>query len=725
MKLNKIISLAVACFMLISCVSAFANTATATTESGEPVTTAYTILTGNPNIASYTDDGTGTYVAKAVLGGTYANTQGALYQYGDGSDRVALTLDSTTGKFSANKILRFTSTVKMTVAATHMTFNTPYLKNGGTNVFGTTVNGINYRPKAGDTIVIDAVVDLNTLTTYYYVGGQLVGSDTFTATSGATSLDFYKTNVYIGNNTVTTAGTELYKVSNIKKTEYPAGTTLASVQKIVTDVYVEKDTTPVSLMTHRYTVSAKAGSTGVYEMVSKHGTAFHGSVAVPMNDTEINSTNTGHVRASFTFTPVVNMYYTANKFNVVRYEDTTKIGGDQISVPTAVALPSIGTNSVKYDVILSKATGEAKYYVNGKLVGTNTYNASTATNASATITAKYLAFYTGNSSVPIGTKVAEISDCKFYNYPAESFSFADIEALVEGNTGVYTEVITPATRGNVTLSSDTTHTIFTSQAKSGASDAPNSRISLKEPIVFGTTTDKYVVFNSKIKFTKHTNDFAFNMTLFDAGSNRVAGNAFAVQQGDEYVAKVIVDVANKKAYFYMDNFLVSTNDITISQVNLLAFFMNNYDDEKAGLQAGEVVYGQSDLNAVHYTSEYTGTLSDVVAAEIGSDIENCSLRTAMYSEYGANDNKTEEFMAENYRLAVIANNFNVEDYKCIIAGYNLDEDGNEILAFTKKIHTSNYVYDAIPKDFDVLKVFLWDNSNNPVMKVYYPELCRR
>ena len=82
-------------------------------------------------------------------------------------------------------------------------------------------------------------------------------------------------------------------------------------------------------------------------------------------------------------------------------------------------------------------------------------------------------------------------------------------------------------------------------------------------------------------------------------------------------------------------------------------------------------------------------------------------------------------MAENYRLAVIANNFNVEDYKCIIAGYNLDEDGTEILAFTKKIHSSNYIYDAIPKDFDVLKVFLWDNSNNPVIKVYYPVLCRR
>ena len=428
--------------------------------------------------------------------------------------------------------------------------------------------------------------------------------------------------VYIGNNTVTTAGTELYRVRNIKRTVYPAGTTLAYVQEKMMDVYRETAVAPQVLYNaHRFAVTPKSGSDGVYELKIK-GTAAHNQFTVPMN-VEISSDNSGYSRATFTVTPKTNMYYAATKLNIIHTEDGTEVGtASTLTSGTTATIPSIGTNVAKFDVVVNKANGEVKYYINGNLFGTYTY----AGTAGKKLVARDFGLYFGIPAVlDAGTLIAEISNAKVYNYPAGS-SFAEVEAAIKGNTGVYTEIITPQTRGNVTLFNDTTHTIFTSQAKSGASDAPNSRISLKAPIVFGTTTDKYVVFNSKIKFTKHTNDFAFNMTLFDGGSNRVAGNAFAVQQGDEYVAKVIVDVANKKAYFYMDNFLVSTNDITISQVNLLAFFMNNYDVEKAGLQAGEVVYAQSDLNAVHYTSEYTGTLSDVVVAEIGSDIENCVLQ---------------------------------------------------------------------------------------------------
>ena len=175
----------------------------------------------------------------------------------------------------------------------------------------------------------------------------------------------------------------------------------------------------------------------------------------------------------------------------------------------------------------------------------------------------------------------------------------------------------------------------------------------------------------------------------------------------------------------MNNIFVSEKDLGTADVSYLATFMNNYDDEKDGMVAGEVEFSVTDSYANHYTSDFEGTLEDVIAAEIGSDIEVCSIRTAWYSEYSANDNKSEEIMANYYRLALIANNFNAEDYKCVVAGYKYDDEGNEVLAFTKKIVNSNYIYDAIPKDFDVLKVFLWDSVSNPIMKVYYPALCRR
>ena len=153
--------------------------------------------------------------------------------------------------------------------------------------------------------------------------------------------------------------------------------------------------------------------------------------------------------------------------------------------------------------------------------------------------------------------------------------------------------------------------------------------------------------------------------------------------------------------------------------------MNNYDDEKDGMATGEVEFAVTASFANHYTSDYNGNLDDVIASEIGSDIEVCSIRTAWYSEYSANDNKSEEIMTNYYRFALVANNFNTDDYKCVVAGYKYDDKGNEVLAFTKKIVNSNYIYDAIPKDFDVLKVFLWDNASNPLMRVYYPALCRR
>ena len=699
-------------------------------DSSAPVTATYVATSANTAASDFEAGADGSYVMKSVLSGNYTHAGNTVYRYGTGavSERVELNADSSTGKFTKDKIYRFTSKITVNRRPTTLNFGSFYYKNGSSLVYPGSVNGLSFIPDAGDTITVDSIVDLNTLTSYYYVDSVFVGSHNLytnlysTQTlADATSLKFGNALVYVGSADVTESDVELFTVTDVTKTEYPLGTTFEDVQAELADVYYEMEVTPASIMGWRYTVTAKTGSKGVYNVNSKHPSACNGSVVLPI-DAVIDSSNSGWVRGSLTLTPKVNMYYTANKLSVVRYEDDTKIGNDQFSVPTPVSIPSLGTTPVKVDTVVNRATGEARFYMNGKYVGSNTYNVS---DDSKTLTAKYFGVYIGTTVVPVDTVVAEISDAKIYNYPASDFSYADIEAEIAGATGIYTEVITPKQRGNVTTVGDMDGTHFVSKATAGISEAANTMNQLSEPAVFDTTTDKYLVLSNKIKFIKHTNDFSYANAIFPSSGNRITSDAFAVQQGDEYTAKAIIDIANKKVYFYMNNYFVSVKDLDTADVSYLATFMNNYDDEKDGMATGEVEFSVTDSYANHYTSDFEGTLDDVIAAEIGSDILNGSIRTAWYSEYIDTDNKTQEFMAENYRLAVIANNFNPEEYKCVVAGYKYDAEGNEALAFTKTIVKSNYIYDAIPKDFDVIKVFLWDSSSNPIMRVYYPTLCRR
>ena len=100
---------------------------------------------------------------------------------------------------------------------------------------------------------------------------------------------------------------------------------------------------------------------------------------------------------------------------------------------------------------------------------------------------------------------------------------------------------------------------------------------------------------------------------------------------------------------------------------------------------------------------------------------NKYIRLDEYIERYINQNIKFTMLPMLYDIQIEVKNFVIN----IILGYKYDDEGNEVLAFTKKIVNSNYIYDAIPKDFDVLKVFLWDNAKNPIMKVYYPTLCRR
>ena len=707
----------------------FEPTPTGIKGSTVPTTEPCVVTSGNVSVSNF-EEINGSYVMKSVLAGNYTHAGNTVYRYGAGTagERVELGIDSSTGKFAKNKIYRYSSTVTVNVKPTGLSFGSFYYKNGSSLVYPKSVAAASFIPEAGEAITVDSIVDLNTLTSYYYVNNVFAGShnlynDLYSTQTlnDVSTLNFGNTLVYIGSSNTQTPGVELFTVTDVKKTEYPVGTTLEDIQLELNNKYYEQEAIPASIMGWRYTVTPKSGSDGVYNVTSKHDSACNGSVVLPI-DTVIDSSNSGWIRGTFTLTPKVNMYYTANKLSVVRYEDSTKIGNDQFSVPTPVTIPSLGTTPVKVDTVVNKATGEAKFYINGKYVGSNTYRTS---DDSKTLTAKYFGLYIGTTVVPKETIVAEISNAKIFNYPDSDFTYADIEAAIMGNTGIYTEVITPKQRGNVTTVGDMDGTHFVSKKTSGVSEAANIMTQLSEPVVFGATTDKYVVISNKIKFIKHTNDFSYANSIFPSSGNRITADAFALQQGDEYTAKAIIDVAAKKVFFYMDNIFVSEKDIETADVSYLATFMNNYDDEKDGMTAGEVEFSVTDSHAVHYTSDYTGDLDDVIAHEIGSDIKVCSIRTAWYSEYSANDNKSEEVVKNNYRLALIANNFNADSFKCIVAGYKYDEQGNEVLAFTKKIINANYIYDAIPKDFDVLKVFLWDSASNPLMRVYYPTLCRR
>ena len=229
MKLNKIISLALACLMIIGC----SVTASAATPTG--TTTSYVVASGNGKVATFTNDGTGTFVAKSVLNG-YANANNTQFCYGSGYDKdsVELTLDSATGKFSLDKILRFSSTIDVTLKPTSFNFGT-FFYTGKTLVYPKSfVVPSASRPAAGSKINIDSVVDLNTLTSYFYINNVYVGEHSYTPAAGTAALRFSNAIVYFGNSDVTTADVEMLKVSNITKTEYPAGTALADVQNAVT-----------------------------------------------------------------------------------------------------------------------------------------------------------------------------------------------------------------------------------------------------------------------------------------------------------------------------------------------------------------------------------------------------------------------------------------------------------------------------------------------------------
>ena len=154
MKISKIISFAVACFMLISCIPAFANTATATPED-------YVVTSANTNCSRFTEDENGTYILKSYLSG-YAHAGNTVFRYGDGtsSERIEIPLDSTTGKFTLDKILRFTSTVSLTLKPTAFNFGTFYYKNGSTltNPSGvnTAVSAASLYPQQGDVVTVEA-----------------------------------------------------------------------------------------------------------------------------------------------------------------------------------------------------------------------------------------------------------------------------------------------------------------------------------------------------------------------------------------------------------------------------------------------------------------------------------------------------------------------------------------------------------------------------------------
>ena len=128
--------------------------------------------------------------------------------------------------------------------------------------------------------------------------------------------------VYVGQSNVKEAGEEICRVSDVKRTTYPEGTTLESVQEKMMDVYRETAVVPQILYNgHRFTVTPKSGSDGVYELKIK-GTAAHNQFTVPMN-VEISSDNSGYSRATFTVTPKTNMYYATTKLNIIHTEDGT------------------------------------------------------------------------------------------------------------------------------------------------------------------------------------------------------------------------------------------------------------------------------------------------------------------------------------------------------------------------------------------------------------------
>lgn len=729
MKLNKIISLAVACFMLISCIPAFATTATA-----EPEVSAITIESGDTRILTFTADDNGAYLAEAALTGGKTNATGGVYRYGvaSNSTRTTLNYNSATGKFGLDKIIRYTSTVEMLEDATKLTFNGTFFENGTQKFLSSypVVNSL-YYPKAGDTVVLDTVLDLNTLTFYYYVDNVLVAENTYVPTAGVTELKYGNALVYIGNDTITTAGTDFFKVSNATQTVYPAGTTIESVRSSIKVHDVNLNVTPVvpvTLASWRWVIDSLGNDT--YGLRMAHNTYFDGGIGIPfpVNFSD-GSEDIARVSVKFNVLKDLAPAYKDQYINAVYKKDGTRLGDHTLKGNgTPINFVDLPKGTYTFDAIADKKTKTVYYYINGRLLGSNSYVPADTDTASTKIELEHLGFYFGldNGTASSQVTFANITDAKFYDYPAAA-TLASVQNEVLA--AVSTLPATPTMRNSSTVGTmtktDAGH-VYTTLANPSADVTLNPRIIACEKGTFATTTDKYMVIGTKLAVNNHKNSNFFQFCVKDSKGVRANSSVFAGWEGDVYDVKVIVDFANKEYHFYRDNTYIGKVAASASQVDAerLLIFSYQYDAALDGYAAGEETYTISDSYTRFYSDAYTGTLADVVAAEVGTDISTCYLGLTYYTpwkegDFGYNDRET------HHRVFATINGFDAEKYNCYMVGYSLDENGNEVLGFVRPFTKASMNNAELKANCDVIKVFIWDKEFNPEYQAYVLDYCKR
>ena len=735
MKMNKIISFVIVCAVFLSCIGIPAFAATT-----ETVVETIGMTSGNTNIASISETTNGSGVWKAITADTvgsdegdkYANAGNARFRLGtvDKSQptNISLTQDED-GNWSADTIVRYRFNLKSLVNATRFDFWTYYylddvLKSPTAVYPKKPAESSIYSPASGDEFLVDIVVDLNTLTSYFYLDNELCGSHTLTPPEETKNIKFASGKFYFGDSKVTSGGVELCEVSNINKYTYPAGTTINSVQNEITDVLRVMDVVPETLANWRWTVPENSTNAGTYDLTMVHDKFFHGGIGIPFG-VNFSDGTTGLVKVEATIKAIRNFNFGGNKINAVYKRDGSIVGNYELNgVGTPLTISKLSKGTYKFEAIADKSTKTVYYYINGRLKGSNSYIEATTDTDDTEIVLEYLGLYLGTvDSVPEDNTVfAQISNVKRHLYPS-TMTLNALQAEVSRISYMPASysVRSGAIATGVDAEDGYTVTVKETVGTSNSGVQLSTRVSVPETINFASSTDKYVALGSKLKIAEHKNSNFMSLAVEGTGSRTQTVN-FRIDEGETYDVTAIIDVRNKKVYFYLDNVLIGEHTTSLTELGHLIYFFSEFEEPKNGFAAGEETITLSDAYTNYYSANYTGTLEDVVAAEIGTDIENMYLGTCGYTPWKEGDSG---YGTETHRVFAYIYGFDATKHRCYIVGYNTDESGNEVMTFATPVEREYTLLAKPYGSFDKIKVFIWNTDVSPVYKAYELSYCIR
>ncbi len=618
-------------------------------------------------------------------------------------DPVQLDFKGTDAKypFSRKTIVRYSAEIESFVDSTVFYLYTDF--SDGNTAWR---NAETQKPAKNQKIKLDVVVDLSNLYVRYYIDNVLIKAMPFTAATDITSLSLNGIRVQLGDANTTTSGTKLFEVSNIKQYIYSYGTELATVQGHLASEPTVTSLTPVAQDSSRWTISS-AGN-GVWNVTAKRTGYTNGGFYIPFDVNMTDGVTSGFYRVSATITPKTSLYDTSNAvFNALYTVDGTNAWQYYFNSNIHSGRPNYLTKyaPVKFDMFVDKSNNMVYYYLNGRQVASNTYNAQAQ---GSEVILKNMGIYVVAYGIEAGDLAFQMSNVKKYTYSALATRQSVINDILSETQGV--------SKASLTYTKRSDHVTFTTTAGEGlkvvSADGNatfNFWMNLPESINFASSDYKYLVLQNTLKHNVPASSLELVTQLGkDATDTRVGGSNIAMHQGVEYDLKIIVDIGDKTAYSYVDNCLVNTIDLSgFTELRRMLIYLDERTGD--GISAGEVDMTLFDYNAVYYPLDYTGGIDDVIALEIGTDIEDFYVKRAYY-KYNNGSQRYDAYFNTSINIP--------EDYSVYLVSYTVDVNGTETLINSTQLSGGKDFSVQLPREFDRVRIFVWDNQISPISKSF-------